>query len=128
MCRNESTRKRATKPIGRFIKKIQRQPVIPKRLSIPANIPPISGPSTEDIPNTARNIPWYLALSLGGTMSARMVSAKANKPPAPIPWIALNAASSYIEEAKPEITEPTTKIEIAVMNRYLLPKMSPSFP
>ena len=61
-------------------------------------------------------------------MSARIVRASANKPPAPIPWIALKAANSYIELAKPEITEPTMKIEIAVMNKYLLPKISPSFP
>ena len=57
-CRNERTSSNAIAPIGRFIRKIQRHPVIPRKLSTPASSPPISGPRTLDVPNTARNIPW----------------------------------------------------------------------
>ena len=47
-------------------------------------------------------------------MSPMIVSASENRPPAPRPWKARNAASSYIELANPHSAEPITKMEIAV--------------
>ena len=61
-------------------------------------------------------------------MSARIVSERVNKPPAPIPWNALHAASSYIELEKAAATEPMTNTAIAKINKRRRPKMSPSFP
>ena len=49
-------------------------------------------------------------------MSAMIVSASENKPPAPRPWKARKAASSVIEVANPLSAEPTTKTEIAMRN------------
>ncbi|CAB4559102.1 unannotated protein [freshwater metagenome] len=61
-------------------------------------------------------------------MSARIVSAKAKSPPAPTPCNARYAASSTMLVANPAVIEPTTKIEIAIINILRLPKMSPSLP
>ena len=47
-------------------------------------------------------------------MSPMIASASENRPPAPMPWNARNAASWYIEVAKPHSTEPSTKMVIAV--------------
>ena len=44
-------------PIGRFIRKIQRQPSTNISSSMPARVPPITGPNSEEDPNTARNRP-----------------------------------------------------------------------
>ena len=87
----------------------------------PARNPPITGPSTLDVPNTARKKPWYRARSRGGTMSPMIVSARLIRPPAPRPWIARYAASSYIEVAMVHSTEPTTKIPIAERKNGLRP-------
>jgi hypothetical protein len=75
-----------TTPTGTFTRNTQRQPVIPRIDDWPASRPPITGPSTLDVPNTARKKPWYFARSRGGTMSPRIASASENRPPAPIPW------------------------------------------
>lgn len=48
-------------------------------------------------------------------MSPMIVIASDIRPPAPSPWIARNAASSYIDVANADATEPTRKIEIAAM-------------
>ena len=40
-------------PSGTLIQKIQRQPAMPMMLDVPARKPPISGPITLDVPNTA---------------------------------------------------------------------------
>ena len=57
-CKNETTMNSATTPIGKLIKKIQRQPSTNKNSFMSANNPPISGPSTEEVPNTAMKAPW----------------------------------------------------------------------
>ena len=44
----------ATRPIGTFTRKIQRQPEIPAIESTPDSRPPMTGPITLDVPNTAR--------------------------------------------------------------------------
>ena len=49
-------------------------------------------------------------------MSARMASAIENRPPAPMPWTARNAASSYIEVENVQSTEPKMKMLMAVRN------------
>ena len=85
MCRKVTTINSETAPIGMFIKKIQRQPSINRISPAPASAPPTTGPSTDEVPKTARNMPWYFALSFGGTMSATIVRASENNPPAPIP-------------------------------------------
>ena len=46
-------------------------------------------------------------------MSAMIASASDIRPPAPMPWIARKAASSYIELAIPQSIEPTTKTAMA---------------
>ena len=54
-------------------------------------------------------------------MSPRIVSASENRPPAPRPCSARNAASWYIDVANVHSTEPTMKIEIAVRKSGLRP-------
>ena len=49
-------------------------------------------------------------------MSARMARAIENRPPAPRPWKARNAASSYIEVENVQAIEPMTKMLIAIRN------------
>ena len=73
----------------------------------------MTGPSTLDVPKTAMKKPWYRERSRGGTMSPMIASASDIRPPAPMPWIARNAASWYIESARPQSIEPTTKMPIA---------------
>ena len=74
-------------PMGTLMRNTQRQPVMPKMVWAPAKNPPTTGPRTEDVPNTARNMPWYRARSRGGTRSPRIVNARDMSPPAPSPWI-----------------------------------------
>ena len=57
-CKNVTTMNNAMAPIGRLIKKTQRQPSVKRIESALANKPPTTGPRTEEVPNTARNIPW----------------------------------------------------------------------
>ena len=40
--------------IGTLTRKTQRQPVMPKMFSWPAKNPPMTGPRTLEVPNTAR--------------------------------------------------------------------------
>ena len=54
-------------------------------------------------------------------MSPMIASAIDIKPPAPNPWTARKAASSYIDVAMPHSMDPTTKIEMAVMKNGLRP-------
>ena len=42
----------AARPMGRLMKNTQRQPSKPRMLAEPANAPPTTGPSTEEMPNT----------------------------------------------------------------------------
>jgi hypothetical protein len=48
----------ATAPIGTLMRKIQRQPSMPRIVGAPARRPPITGPATLDVANTARKKPW----------------------------------------------------------------------
>ena len=41
-------------PIGTLTRKTQRQPAMPRMVSWPAKKPPMTGPSTEAVPKTAR--------------------------------------------------------------------------
>lgn len=52
-CSERSTTNSAAAPSGTLIQKIHRHPAMPKMLEVPARNPPISGPSTEDVANTA---------------------------------------------------------------------------
>ena len=54
-------------------------------------------------------------------MSPMIASAKVNRPPAPMPWKARNAASMYIEFDSPHSAEPITKIVMASMKNGLRP-------
>jgi hypothetical protein len=54
-------------------------------------------------------------------MSPMIASASENRPPAPRPCTARKAASSYIDVAKPQASEPRMKIEIAVRKNGLRP-------
>jgi hypothetical protein len=57
-----------------------------------------------------------------------IASGSAMRPPAPTPCSARKAASSYIVWAKPDATDPTRKIEMAMMKSGRRPKMSESLP
>ena len=48
------TTNNATMPIGTFTRNTQRQPVIDRIESAPAKKPPTTGPSTLEVPKTAR--------------------------------------------------------------------------
>ncbi len=54
-------------------------------------------------------------------MSPMIASAIENRPPAPMPWIARNAASSYMERDRPHSAEPAMKTEIAKRKNGLRP-------
>ena len=41
-------------PTGTLTRKTQRQPVMPRIESVPAKKPPTTGPSTDEVPKTAR--------------------------------------------------------------------------
>ena len=73
----------------------------------------MTGPRTLEVPKTAMKKPWYLERSRGGTMSPMIARASDSRPPAPMPWIARNAASWYIVWANAQASEPTTKTAMA---------------
>ena len=50
------------------------------------------------------------------------------RPPAPMPWMALQAISSIIVWESPDSIEPTRKITIASWKKIFRPKRSPSLP
>ena len=50
-----------------------------------------------------------------------IASTSVNRPPAPIPWIARNPASMYIDVANEHSADPTMKIVIANMKSFLRP-------
>jgi hypothetical protein len=52
-CSERSTTNSAAAPSGTLIQKIHRQPAIPRMLEVPAKKPPINGPRTLDVANTA---------------------------------------------------------------------------
>ena len=54
-------------------------------------------------------------------MSATMARARENKPPAPRPWKARNAASMYMDWATPHRAEPITNSVMASMKNCLRP-------
>ncbi len=54
-------------------------------------------------------------------MSPTIVRASENRPPAPRPCTARNAASSYIDDAKPQSADPITKIVMAARKNCLRP-------
>ncbi len=56
-CKKVMTINSETAPIGRFIRKIHRQPSMNKNSPAPAKAPPMTGPNTDEVPKTARNMP-----------------------------------------------------------------------
>ena len=60
---------------------------MPRIESWPARKPPMTGPSTLEVPKTAMKKPWYRERSRGGTMSPMIASASDIRPPAPMPWM-----------------------------------------
>jgi len=48
------TTTRATRPMGTLTRKTHRQPEMVRMLGCPAKKPPITGPRTLEVPNTAR--------------------------------------------------------------------------
>ena len=54
-------------------------------------------------------------------MSPMIASASGMMPPAPMPCSARKPASMYIDWARPQSMEPTTKMVIASMNSGLRP-------
>ncbi len=127
-CRNAITISSATTPTGTLTRNTQRQPVIHRIWSAPANRPPISGPITDATPNVARKKPWYLARSRGARMSPMIASGSDIRPPAPRPWKARNAARPSIDVAKLDSSEPSTKMPMLVMNSGRRPNWSDSLP
>ena len=101
---------RATRPIGRLIQKIQRQP------GPSVSSPPSSGPATEDRPKTAPKYPMYLPRSRGGITSPMVAKASDIRPPAPRPWTARKPISISMFCDSADRTEPARKVTIAAMN------------
>ncbi len=54
-------------------------------------------------------------------MSPMMASASENRPPAPRPWYARNAASMYIDVENAQAAEPVMKMVIAIKKNGLRP-------
>src|SRR5664280_1741645 len=69
----------AKMPTGMLMRKTQRQPVMPTTVGASEKNPPMIGPKTDDVPNTARKYPWYLARSRGGTMSVSYTHLRAHE-------------------------------------------------
>ncbi len=63
----------------------------------------------------------YLARSRGDTMSPMIASTSVNRPPAPSPCTARNAASMYIDVANEQAADPMMKSVIANRNSFLRP-------
>jgi hypothetical protein len=83
--------------------------------------PPISGPATLEIPNTAPNSPTHLPRSRGGTTSPIAACADTISPPPPSPWIARKAISSVIPRASPHSAEPIRNSTSAACSTTLRP-------
>ena len=90
-------------PTGMLISNTQRQP------TVVVIRPPIAGPMIADTPHTAENQPWILARRRGSKMSPAIVNEMGWTAPAPRPWSARKAMSSFIDVEKPHSAEPTTK-------------------
>ena len=105
-----------------LIQNAQRQP-IPS-----VNQPPRSGPATEETANTAPMNPAYLPRCRAGTMSAMMAWDMIIRPPPPSPCTTRPAISQSMVGARPPITEPAMKREMAARKRPLRPMRSPSLP
>ena len=54
-------------------------------------------------------------------MSPMMASASENKPPAPSPWYARNAASMYMDVENAHAADPVMKMVIAMRKKGLRP-------
>jgi len=106
---------RATIPIGRLTKKIQRHDV----LSTIA--PPMSGPSTLLIVKTLVMKPTYLPRSRGGTTSPMMANESENNPPPPIPWTPRAITNCHIDCASPQNAEPMMNVTMAIWNKRRRP-------
>jgi hypothetical protein len=61
-------------------------------------------------------------------MSPMMARESENSPPAPMPWMARQAASSYIDWDSPHSAEPRMKMPMAKRMNGLRPYMSESLP
>ncbi len=61
-------------------------------------------------------------------MSPMIASDSENRPPAPSPWKARNAASMYIDVENELAAEPTMKMRIAARKNFLRPYMSLNLP
>ncbi len=90
--------------------------------------PPTSGPPIIASAMTPAIMPWYLPRSRGGIRSPMIAMTPTIRPPAPSPWTARKAMSSFIDCDRPDNAEPTRKSTIEVMKMPLRPYMSPSLP
>src|SRR5436190_10539884 len=90
--------------------------------------PPVSGPTTEDKPHAAPNMPWYLPRSAGGNRSATTANALVNRPAEPAPWTARNRISCIADCEIPHSSEPSRKITIAISRIRRRPNRSLSLP
>jgi hypothetical protein len=83
--------------------------------------PPSSGPATEASPKAAPISPMKRPRSRGGTMSAMIACTPIMSPPAPRPWTARKAISSFMVRDQPARAEPTTKTTMANWKTPLRP-------
>ncbi len=113
---------RATAPIGRLIRKIQRQPVVEART------PPSAGPSTDDVAHTVDNFAWILGRSFSGYMSAARVCTVPWMAPPPSPCTTRNAIRDPMSHAQAHSSDPIRNSTLPAIRTGLRPSESDSRP
>ena len=111
-----------TAPTGRLTKKTHCQP------TVSVITPPIAGPMSELIPNTAPTRPWYLPRSAASNRSPMTARATGKSAPAPRPCTARKPTSCHISREKPAKIEPTRNTATANSSTGRRPKRSDSLP
>jgi hypothetical protein len=112
----------ATAPMGRFTKKIHRQP------SPPTSRPPIVGPAIVASPATPPQIPIAVPLRPAGKVAMMIAIVCGTNKAAPSPWTALAAMTSAAVCEMPQAAEARVNTAMPAMNSARFPRRSPSRP
>ena len=111
-----------TAPIGRLIRKIQRQDAYWARL------PPSAGPITAEMPHTLDSQPCTRPRSDRSYRSPASVFTVACTPPAPIPCSPRNKIRLTMVVEDAQRADPARKMMVPVMRTGLRPHWSASLP
>ena len=110
----------AATPIGRFRKKMDRQP------SVSVSTPPTSGPIAVAPPRVAPKTPSARASAAPENSARSSGVAVANSTAPPTPWSPRNNCSASAVGATAHVSDPTVKITRPTRNSQRRPSRSPS--